>query len=75
MAPDEILLPEWAKIVFIIVMAVVLIFLLVYDRPEPFVMPEPKKEPEVEPVEEYNPLDYLNPDYGAYVQLAGKRYN
>ena len=74
MTPDEILLPEWAKIVLIIVGAVVLIFLLVWDRPEPFVLPEPKEEPEPE-IQETNELDQLNPDYGRYVWLAGKRYN
>lgn len=74
MTPDEILLPEWAKIVLIIVGAVVLIFLLVWDRPEPFVLPEPKEEPDHAP-QETNELDQLNPDYGRYVWLAGKRYN
>lgn len=74
MTPDEILLPEWAKIVLIIALAVFLIFLLVHDRPEPFVLPEPEEEPTPE-TQEVNELDQLNPDYGRYVWLAGKRYN
>lgn len=75
MTPDELAIPEWAKIVLIIVGAVLLVFLLVHNKPEPFVLPEPK-EPTPEPeIQETNELDQLNPDYGAYVWLAGKRYN
>lgn len=73
MTPDELPIPEWAKMVLIIVGAVLLIFLLVHNKPEPFELPEPK-EPAPD-IQETNELDQLNPDYGAYVWLAGKRYN
>lgn len=73
MTPDEILLPEWAKIILIIVFAVLAYKVWTFEVPSSKEVPEVK--PEMEPVEEYSPLDHLNPDYGAYVQLAGKRYN
>ena len=74
MTPDEILLPEWAKMVLIVIGAVVVFLLWKWDNPNFIVLPEPKEEPEHAP-QETNELDQLNPDYGRYVWLAGKRYN
>lgn len=73
MIPDEILLPEWAKMVLIVVFAVLAYKAWTFEVPSSKEVPEPKKTaPETQ---EVNELDQLNPDYGAYVWLAGKRYN
>lgn len=74
MLPDEILLPEWAKMVLIVVLAVLAYKAWKWDTSKFIVLPEPEEEP-VPEAQEINELDQLNPDYGAYVWLAGKRYN
>lgn len=74
MLPDEILLPEWAKMVLIVVLAVLAYKAWKWDTSNFIVLPEPEEEQASE-AQEINELDQLNPDYGAYVWLAGKRYN
>lgn len=72
MIVNEILLPEWVKMVLILVLAVIAYKAWKWENPQD--IQAPKREPEHAP-RAVNELDQLNPDYGRYVWLAGKRFN